>query len=97
MEKFSKETLKDLANRVMFDLNDQECEELQEEFDIYLKQLDLLNKINTDNVEEMAYPFETPTFYIRKDEVSHVLTVEDAMKNVPHASENYVVVPKVVK
>lgn len=97
MEKFSKEALKDLANRVMFDLNDQECEELQEEFEIYLKQLDLLNKINTDDVEEMVYPFETPTVYIRKDEVSHVMNVEDAMKNAPESRENYIVVPKVVK
>ena len=44
MEKFSKEMLRKLANQVMFDLNDQECEELQEEFETYLKQLDLLNK-----------------------------------------------------
>lgn len=97
MEKFSKETLKSLANRLMFDLTDQECVELQEEFDTYLKQLDLLNKINTDDVEEMVYPFDTPTFYIRKDEVSHVLNVKDALKNAPKVSEDYVVVPKVVK
>jgi len=97
MEKFSKETLKSLANRVMFDLTDEECVELQDEFDTYLKQLDLLNKINTDDVEEMVYPFEAPTFYIRKDEVSHVLNVSDAMKNAPHVSEDYIVVPKVVK
>ena len=97
MEKFSKETLKGLANRVMFNLSDQECEELQGEFEDYLKQLDLLNKIDTENVEEMVYPFDTPTFYIRKDEVSHVLSTEDALKNAPHVSENYVVVPKVVK
>ena len=53
MEKFSKEMLRKLANQVMFDLNDQECEELQEEFETYLKQLDLLNKIDTENVEEI--------------------------------------------
>lgn len=97
MEKFSKETLKSLANRLMFDLTDEECVELQDEFETYLKQLDLLNKIDTENVEEMVYPFETPTFYIRKDEVSHVLSTNDALKNAPQVSENYVVVPKVVK
>ena len=43
------------------------------------------------------FPFEAPTFYIRKDEVSHVLNVSDAMKNAPHVSEDYIVVPKVVK
>ncbi len=97
MEKFSKEMLKKLANQVMFELSDSECEELQEDFETYLRQLDLLNKINTDDVEEMVYPFETPTTFIRDDKNTHTISQEDAMKNVPHSSENYVVVPKVVK
>ncbi len=97
MEKFSKEMLKKLANQVMFDLSDEECEELQEEFVTYLKQLDLLNKINTDDVEEMVYPFDTPTSFIRDDEHEYALSQEDAMANVPLKNENYVVVPKVVK
>lgn len=97
MEKFSKEMLKKLANQVMFDLSDKECEELQEDFVTYLQQLDLLNKINTDDVEEMVYPFEIPTSFMRDDENTHTISQEDAMKNVPYGSENYVVVPKVVK
>ncbi len=86
-----------MANQVMFDLNDQECEELQEEFETYLKQLELLNKIDTEHVEEMVYPFEAPTSFIRNDDEVYAISQEDAMKNVPQASENYVVVPKVVK
>lgn len=97
MENFSKEMLRKLANQVMFDLNDCECEELQEEFDVYLKQLDLLNKIDTEHVEEMVYPFEIPTAYIRDDEQIHVISAQQAMVNVPQSTENYVVVPKVVK
>ena len=97
MEKFSKEKLKQLANLVMFELSDSECEELQEDFETYLCQLDLLNKINTDEVEEMVYPFEIPTTYIRDDETVYTISQENAMKNVPNSSENYVVVPKVVK
>ena len=97
MEKFSKDKLKQLANLVMFELSDSECEELQEDFETYLSQLDLLNKIDTEGVEEMVYPFETPTVYIRDDENTYTISQEDAMKNVPNSSENYVVVPKVVK
>lgn len=97
MEKFSKEMLKKLANQVMFDLSDQECEELQEEFVTYLQQLDLLNKIDTENVEEMIYPFEQATSFIRDDEHTYTISQADAMKNVHQSSENYVVVPKVVK
>lgn len=97
MENFNKDMLKRLANQVMFDLSDEECEEFQSEFEIYLKQIDLLNKVNTDGVEEMVYPFETPTAFLRNDGETYAISQQDAMKNVPHAGENYVIVPKVVK
>lgn len=97
MEQFSKEMLKKLANQVMFDLNDQECEELADEFETYLKQLDLLEKINTDGVEEMIYPFDTPTQFIRNDEDVVVIDQKEALKNAPKTHGSYIVVPKVVK
>lgn len=97
MEKFSNEMLRKLANQVMFDLSDSECEELKEEFEIYLQQIDLLNKIDTEGVEEMVYPFDMPTSFIRDDVQEHTISQEEAMKNVPNKSENYVIVPKVVK
>lgn len=97
MEKFSNEMLRKLANQVMFDLSDSECEELREDFETYMQQIDLLNKIDTEGVEEMVYPFDAPTVFIRDDEKEHTISQEDAMKNVPNKSENYVIVPKVVK
>lgn len=97
MEKFSKEMLSELARQVMIDLNDEELSELQEEFETYLKQMDLLNRIDTEGVEEMVYPFETPTVYIRNDEDVHTISQEMALKNAPKASAGHVLVPKVVK
>lgn len=97
MEKFSKDMLSELARQVMIDLNDEELSELQEEFETYLKQMDLLNRIDTEGVEEMVYPFETPTVYIRNDEDVHAISQEMALKNAPKASAGHVLVPKVVK
>ena len=97
MEEFSKEMLKKLANNVMFDLNEEELSELQDDFKDYLKQLDLLNKIDTSGVEEMVYPFETPTHFLRSDEVNYVLSASEALANAPKQSQGYIVVPKVVK
>ena len=97
MEKFSKEMLKKLANQVMFELSDSECEELQEDFETYLCQIDLLNKINTDGVEEMVYPFETPTVYLREDEEDHTITQQQAMSNATKSVQGHFSVPKVVK
>ena len=65
----------------MFDLSEQEIDELQEEFKVLVSQMELLEKIDTDGVEPMIYPFEAETSYIREDEVAHVLTAEAALRN----------------
>lgn len=97
MELYSKEYFKKLANQIMFDLSDQECEELQVEFKTMIKQMELLDKIDTTNVEPMVFPFEMPTSYLREDEVSNVITQEDALVNAPKKANGQIIVPKVVK
>jgi len=97
MEKYSKEYFKSLANQMMFDLNDKEIEELQEEFEDLLVQMEVLNKIDTDGVEPMVYPFEEPTFYLREDVVTHVSDVKDILANAPKVLDDQIIVPKVVK
>ena len=97
MEKFSKEYFKSLADQIMFDLSDAEVEELQAEFSDLEAHMDLLNKIDTEGVEPMVYPFEEATFYLREDEVSSVISTKDALKNAPKVLNDQIVVPKVVK
>ncbi|MEG0274544.1 MAG: Asp-tRNA(Asn)/Glu-tRNA(Gln) amidotransferase subunit GatC [Longicatena sp.] len=97
MENFSTEYFKKLANGIMFDINDQEAEELKEEFKVLLDQIDVLNEIPTDGVEEMVYPFELETSFLRSDEVDRVISQEDALANVKSVKAGHVHVPKVVK
>lgn len=97
MEAFNKEMLKKLSNQLMFDLNDQELNELSHEFQTYLEQIDLLDKIDTENVEPMVYPFDTATAFIREDEQTYAISSEKALSNAPNKSQDYVIVPKVVK
>ncbi len=97
MEKYSKEYFRHLANQIMFDLSDTEIEELQEDFKTLTKQMELLDKINTDDVEEMIYPFADDTTYLREDVVSHEISQEDALLNAPLVKDKMIVVPKVVK
>jgi aspartyl-tRNA(Asn)/glutamyl-tRNA(Gln) amidotransferase subunit C len=96
MELYTKEYFKKLANQIMLDLNDEEAVNLQNDFEVLLQQMDLLNKIDTTDVEEMIYPFEAPTVYLREDEVSNVLSQDDALKNAPEVKEGQIIVPKVV-
>ena len=96
MEKFSTEYFHKLANDLKFDLSDEEIEELKKDFVAVEKQVSLFEKVDTEGVEPMVYPFETPTVFLREDVVSDVLTQEEALKNVKDARMGHVHVPKVV-
>lgn len=97
MEQMDKAYFQTLANQLMFDLNDEEIAELQKEFVTLQKQIALLEQIDTQGVEEMVYPFEAETTFLREDEVTHVISREDALRNVKAVMAGHVHVPKVVK
>ena len=42
----------------------------------------MLDKIDTENVEEMIYPFEAETVFLREDKVENVISQEAALSNV---------------
>ena len=52
------EKLKDYANKLMFDMNEEEYKTLQDEFETILKQMDLIGQIpDIDKVSPMTFPF----------------------------------------
>ena len=93
MEKFSTEYFHKLANDLKFDLSDEEIKD----FVAVEEQVSLFEKVDTEGVEPMVYPFEAPTTFLREDVVSDVLTQEEALTNVKDARMGHVHVPKVVK
>ena len=93
-----KEKLQDYARKLMFEMNDEEYKTLQEEFDVILKQMDLISKIdNITNVEPMTYPFELNNVNLREDIVNNELTTNDILINVSDKENNQIKVPKVVE
>lgn len=96
-EKKDRAYFKKLANQLMFNLSDEEADSIVREFDTLSRQMSLLDKVNTDGVEEMVYPFEDETSYVRPDVVSNVIAQEDALANVDRKIEGHFVLPKVVK
>jgi len=86
-----------LAKQLMFDLSDEEADDIIAEFHTLESQLQLLEKIDTNGVEEMIYPFEQPTSFMREDEPKDMLSQEDALANVSRVKQGHVVVCKVVK
>ena len=92
-----KEKLKSYANKLMFDMKDEEYETLQKEFEVILKQMDLIGKIpNISDVSPMTFPFPNPDASLREDEVGDYLTVSEVLENAKHQVNDQVKVPKVV-
>lgn len=93
-----KEKLKDYANKLMFDMNGDEYKTLQEEFDVILKQMELIGKIpNINEVNPMTFPFKNEDASLREDEVGDYLTVGEVLENAKHQVNDQVKVPRVVE
>lgn len=96
-EKKDAEYFKKLAHQLMFDLSDEEADAIVKEFDTLNSQLHLLDEVDTNGVEPMIYPFEDETSYLRDDEVSNVISQDEALANVTKKLEGHFILPKVVK
>ncbi|NCB33151.1 MAG: Asp-tRNA(Asn)/Glu-tRNA(Gln) amidotransferase subunit GatC [Erysipelotrichia bacterium] len=88
---------KSLAHQLMFDLSDDEADDIVREFETLNRQMKLMDAVSTDGVEEMVYPFEDETSFIRDDEVTNVISQDEALANVEKKVEGHFVLPKVVK
>ena len=93
-----KEKLEILANKLMFTMNDSEYKTLSDEFEIILKQMNLIGKIdNINEVEPMFYPFELSNVNMREDKVEDELDIDDILLNSSSTLYNQVKLPKVVE
>ena len=93
-----KETLRMLANKLMFTMDESEYDTLSEEFEIILKQMDLIGKIdNISEVEPLIYPNPMDDIKMREDTVVDELPVEDILLNSGSNLYNQVKLPKVVE
>ncbi len=96
MNRYEPDYFKLLAKQLRFTLSDAEAADIADEFGVLLDQLNLLEKIDTEGVEEMIYPIEDETTFLREDVVGQTFTVEEAMANAPRKANDYFVTVKVV-
>ena len=92
-----KAKVQELANDLMFSVNDDEIKDIIKEFESLDKMISFFDSINTDNVEEMVYPLDVETTYLREDKEDHKISQEDALANVKKTKQGHILVPKVVK
>ena len=96
MNSYEPEYFKQLAKQLRFSLSDTEAADIADEFGILLDQMRLLDKIDTEGVEEMIYPIEAETTFLREDVIGHTFTSEEALSNAPRKANDHFVTVKVV-
>ena len=96
----TRDKLEEYAKKLMFEMNEDEYKTLEDEFEVILKQMELIDNIkDIDSVEPMTYPFdlELDDSYLREDIDSNEICFDDMKVNVKEHENNMVKVPKVVE
>ena len=97
MKKVSLELLKNCANNLMFDMEEEEYQTLLNEFDLLLDQMSLIGQIEgLDEEEAMTFPFDCHTDYLREDEEKTPLSVQEVLLNAKDVAAGQIKLPKVV-
>ncbi len=97
MNNFTKEIIDSYANKLLFNLSEEESSELLKEFADIEKRMDLINKIpNINNVEPMAHPFPLENILLREDVATESLPIDLAFRNSGKVTDGEVEVPRVV-
>ena len=98
MKKVTLEVLIEATNKLMFDMSDEQYQNLLSEFDIILSQMELISEIEgVDEVEPMTFPFEVTNSYLREDVPCTPLSKEEALKNAKDVIDGEIAIPRVVK
>lgn len=94
-----KEKLRSYAQKLMFDMKEEEYETLQKEFEVILKQMEKIENIpNIKNIKPMTFPFQLDKKRkLREDEIGDYLTVGEVLENAKYQVNDQVKVPKVVE
>ncbi|CCZ85781.1 glutamyl-tRNA(Gln) amidotransferase C subunit [Firmicutes bacterium CAG:631] len=98
LNKISINQLKELALNLKFDMEEKEYQTLQNEFEIILKQMEMINMdFNTENVEPMSFPFEDYHTDLREDNEIIESSREDILKNAAVVVDGQIKINKVVE
>lgn len=97
MNKFTKELVDSLADKLLIGLSDEENEMVLSEFDKIDKNIDLINEI--DGISEafpMTHALDNFVYVLREDEACESVNIDDLLSNGDDKTDREIVVPKVV-
>lgn len=98
MKNINKETLKTAANKLMFDMSEEQYNHLLNEFDVIVSQMNLIGKIEgVDNATPMTFPFDVTSTKLREDVATTPLERDVALRNAKDVVDGQIRLPRVVK
>ena len=98
MKQLNKEALKEATTKLMFQLNDDELDALVKEFDVIIKEMELIGEIpGINDVEPMTFPFDCSVTYLREDVASAPIDRDELLKNAKDVVDGQIRLPKVIK
>lgn len=97
MLKTDKKTLRECAENLKFELDEEQLDLLVEEFDLIIAQMSYLGEIEgIDDVDPLTFPIKAHRTFLAEDEPEEPLTNEEALKNTKNKLGNQVKIPKVL-
>lgn len=97
MKQITLDVLHDAANRLLFDMSEQELLTLEEEFKILTQQMETIGQIQgLESYAPMTFPFDCTVTYLREDVAEEPLPRDEALKNAGSKMNNQIKLPKVV-
>ncbi|QYR62908.1 Asp-tRNA(Asn)/Glu-tRNA(Gln) amidotransferase subunit GatC [Fusobacterium animalis] len=91
----TKEEVLKIAKLSKLSFEEKEIEKFQIELNDILKYIDMLNEVDTSEVEPLVYINEAVNNFREKEEKPS-LKIEKVLLNAPESAENAIVVPKVI-
>ena len=95
--KFTKEMVDKYAKDLLIGLSEDENKMVLDEFSLIDEKMSLLEK-RADLLDEdpISHPFVLSDAYLREDEVSDELDIDDILLNAKNKTDDEIIVPKVV-
>lgn len=88
--------LQQFSEDLFFQLDRKQIKTLLAEFAVITKQMALVQKIDTNNVLPLDFPFDITSQYLREDVITDRLDQALVLSSAPKVKDNYIVINRVV-
>lgn len=96
MSRISIEQVKHVAHLARLAVTEEEAEKFTQHLDAIIEYAELLNELDTDNVEPTTHVLDIKNV-LREDHARSWLTQEDALKNAPQQRDGQFRVPSIIE